>query len=414
MKKIEKRLENVIIHSEKKFKCADIFEKVLKDLSKKFKTRFELWSNCPRSILDKKYKSDVVNIIIGVSFRPARMGYFRKIFGEVFLNDAVVGIIQPSYEGFVVSDEDGQELAEVIGNKITILFPMDGWRLEGTEMIFRKIIEQACGWIFNADQEIKNTYYESQKEKRREIFIKSIGHKRKDARKYELFIEDIRKDIEKKQAELISLRHCLRDYEEKLDSRNGYVKKENEIIGREYDLIMAMPQTKDIRVFSDSVELFTNPIVKKYEDYENIEFVMGEFRIQIKFFSGAVRIFNLMELNKKIDRQHPHVFKDGVPCLGNIKEAIPLLMFQNELSIAVELLYKHLENIDLTDHWATRRFFYWPIKDETEKEYKTRIKLYEKMLKQAADPKLEENPLPLFNKVLAKIYKNKEMVLCRR
>ncbi len=412
MKKLGKKLENVIIHSEKKMKCADIFKKVLKDLSKRFKTRFELWNGSNGSVSKNKMPDGVIYIVIGRSFRRGWHIQLNKVFGQILFEDnRSMNARPPSYEGFVVTDGDGQELAEVVDSRITILLPLGDWRLKCTEMIFGKIIEQACDWIFNANQEAKDAYYESHKKNRKERFIKVIGYECNHVKKYESYMEMIIKDIECWQNKLISANKILRDCEEELAFHRSYFKKESEALGNEYDLIMNMRQTKDIKVFSDSIELFTRPIIKNYENYS---FIMGEFKIKINFFDGAVRIENLMKFDKKVDRPHPHVAKNGIPCLGNIKEAIWPLMIQDELSTAAFLVYSHLENVDLTDNLAAQKFFYWPIKDETEKEYKTRIKLYEKMLKQAADPKLEENPAPLFNRVLVKIYGNKEAVLCQR
>jgi hypothetical protein len=144
--------------------------------------------------------------------------------------------------------------------------------------------------------------------------------------------------------------------------------------------------------------VFTETIIMTHK---NLAFEIGEFRIDIDLSGKGMRFFNLThpKPDKKCELQHPNVWPDGIPCLGNIKEAIPPLIAQREMATVVVLSLQYLETLNLEDARTRRKFFYWPMVGESEEERDKRLRAFEECLRQKQNPELEENPVPLLEEL---------------
>lgn len=98
---------------------------------------------------------------------------------------------------------------------------------------------------------------------------------------------------------------------------------------------------------------------------------IGKFRIEIYTNGnrGGIRWFNL---TRKVDalngaQMHPHIWKDGSACLGNIEEMVPRLIGSNEYAYLIQVAIEFVESVNTADP-AGRFINNWPLKPEPNPE----------------------------------------------
>jgi len=385
--------KQVVIHHSKHNKCEDICEKVLQEYAEKHQKRFEL--SVPRSRshpIPKKAKEDTIYVYLWSTPVDSVSTKIKKAYGYELESSAGWARFS-SGEGIVISDEE-QELAEVVGKNIYILFDLVHSRKEYVEPILRTILDKASFWIFEADKEEKQKYEKERRAGEKDRFTKIYGDFEYSLKKTREELDKANKQIEEAQKSLTLWIRQAKVHEEALNLLEKWRDKDHEFLFREWESLLAIPKIKDIKVHSYRLSVFTDMICTRYK---NLTFEIGEFRADINRVGKGIKLWNLThpKVDKNCELQHPHVSKDGVPCFGNLQEAFPPLVAEYQFSATATLIIQYLESLNLEDERARRKFFYWPLKGETEEEREKRVRAFEETLKQERSPKLEENPLPL-------------------
>ncbi|KKU86171.1 MAG: hypothetical protein A2667_02790 [Candidatus Wildermuthbacteria bacterium RIFCSPHIGHO2_01_FULL_47_27] len=389
----------VIVHPSKWNQWEDICKSVLEEYAQRFWTRFELWvpkKNVRRP--PKNPRKDTVYIFVGCTPVRSESARIKSAFGhDLWVSAMGINGFLPSEEGIVISDDNCQELAEVVGRSIYILF----WPTvrEGyMEPVFRAILDRALFWIFEASDEDRRAYEENRSRGEKDRFAGLFGDWAGAIKATESQLKKNKKIAEELQQSLAKAIESLSVWEEYASMLKARGARDMQTVRDEYDRIMAMSKVKRLKVYSDRLVVFTEMITVCYK---NLIFEIGEFRIEIDLSGKGLRMYNLThpKPDKECNMQHPHVGPDGIPCLGNIKEAIPQFIAQREMGVVVTLSLQYLETLNLDDWRAQRNFFYWPLQGENEEDREKRVRAFEEELKKRRDPKLEENPVPLIDEM---------------
>jgi len=108
-----------------------------------------------------------------------------------------------------------------------------------------------------------------------------------------------------------------------------------------------------VKVYTDTLFCYHSQLDKYFE--------VGKMRIEIDFnfdydefddHESDIKWFNLTRRVSGIDSrmQAPHVYSDGVPCLGGFSEIIPPLIAEFELSALVMVAIQFVETINPGDY----------------------------------------------------------------
>ncbi len=98
-----------------------------------------------------------------------------------------------------------------------------------------------------------------------------------------------------------------------------------------------------------SLEIFTSTI---YIEHGGNVYRIGSFKLTI--YNGTIKIENLSNgTGNTRSCPHPHVSRDGVPCWGNISEAIAKMLGSDEFEMLINLTIQFLKSYDSEAPHAT-------------------------------------------------------------
>lgn len=394
----EEQKKLVVIHHSKQNKCEDVCEKVLTEYAEHFQKKFELF--VPHGHFrspQKKQKEDAIYVYVWSTPVSSMRTKIEKTYGYELDSNTGCALL-PSEEGIVICDEEGQELAEVVGKGIYVLFDLVHIRKEYVEPILRTILDKALFWIFEADEESRKNYNQEKQAKAKDRFVRIYGDFEYSLKLSKEELNKANKQIEKCQESLTQWIKHARARGESLNLLEKWRDRDTEFLFREWESLYGIPKVKEVKVYSDRLSVFTEMICIKYK---NLVLEIGEFKADVNQRGKGIKLWNLThpELDKNCKLQHPHVSKDGMPCFGNIQEAFPPLVAECKFSALAALIIQYLESLNLEDKRARKKFFYWPFLGETEEEREKRVRAFEERLKQERSPKLEEDPVPLFDEL---------------
>jgi hypothetical protein len=138
---------------------------------------------------------------------------------------------------------------------------------------------------------------------------------------------------------------------------------------QEFDSLTGVPGVESVETNDGVIKVFTEHIYITPDNSSDM-FDIGKFRMEI-YTSGAnggIRFFNLTRQGSGSDwnTNHPHVSKQGTPCLGNIKEMVAQLIGEYEYSAIARLGLQYLQSVNLEDSAGKGIFTHWPKVDKKE------------------------------------------------
>jgi len=193
-------------------------------------------------------------------------------------------------------------------------------------------------------------------------------------RRFEKTVKGTKKKIEDGLAEIDRLQ---RELTRRIRETNGAKRKlvqlesckdgETEKYGQEYDALLQVPGVEEVHVADGVIKVFTEHVYITPDGHSET-YDIGKFRMEI-YTSGAnggIRFFNITRQGKGggYNTNHPHVQRNGAPCLGNISEMVPALIGEYEYSAVAQLGLQYLKSVNLDDSAGVGILEYWPLKEE--------------------------------------------------
>ncbi len=213
---------------------------------------------------------------------------------------------------------------------------------------------------------------EAERKKSREEWARACS------KRFEVTVGDTRRKIkaaraayEEAQREVVEQIRICDGQERKLEQLEATRPQIIERYAAEFDKLFDLPHITAVKVEDNVISVFTDRI---YVEQGGSTYDIGNFRIDIYTdgSNGGVRMFNLTRrVNGSKEKMHaPHVFPNGEPCLGNLKEAIPQYIGAYEYSVVAMLAIQYLQSVNVDD-MAGKYIDSWP---KVQKESKEEIR----------------------------------------
>jgi uncharacterized membrane protein len=278
-------------------------------------------------------------------------------------NDA----FKPTEEGTPVIDPvTEQVVGEVHGGTLYVLFDLPhagkaGELMSGIMQCYMALQNKTPEELAAARERLR----EEERKRSREAWIKACS------KRFEKTVEETRQKIKeaeaacaRAQAEVVKQIRARDGQERKLEQLEASRPQVLQRYSAEFDKLFELPHVTRVKAEGNIISVFTDRI---YVQHEGETYDIGDFRIDIYAdgSNGGVRMFNL---TRKVDgyktgMHAPHVFPDGTPCLGNLKEAIPQYIGEYEYSIVALLCIQYLQSVNVNDP-AGKYIANWPKKQK--------------------------------------------------
>ena len=263
------------------------------------------------------------------------------------------------------------EVAEVVGDNLYIHHDAVHEASSDERKIFRKILELVVLFL-KSPEEYAALIAENDRERRsesRELYQKACSG-RIESEKLQLrdVISRSPQQVRKLQTDLATLIRTATDDEMKLSIMEKGMPALLEGFGAEFDRLLQVKSVRDAwidgnRLFVRTDILYcTDPRSKKVHE-------IGAFEILISLSAGACDEKYLVKWNnltRKVDTSTadgmnaPHVFSEGVACLGSIQKVIPELIGRYEFAAVVMIAIQFIESVNVEDA-AGRYINKWPL-----------------------------------------------------
>lgn len=175
-------------------------------------------------------------------------------------------------------------------------------------------------------------------------------HYQKD--RVEEFKNELARVLRKMREAAVLLASVGEDNEKKIKD----VVEQIEALPSQYKVLKVEPLSGGV----DGLNVFTDDIIIETEEYGT--HYIGRFRIEIKFDSSDIRLFNLNNKRRAFwsegESNHPHVGSSGQPCWGSVAETVAMLHGDFQFIPLVNVIISYLENVN-TDDVAGRRIYEW-------------------------------------------------------
>ena len=135
------------------------------------------------------------------------------------------------------------------------------------------------------------------------------------------------------------------------EERLTNAKKNIDKLLNEIKLIKTFPKIKDVEINNDEIKVYTNPLRIFEPVYEHYYF-LGEMLFVIPHnINNLIRIYNLTDrrCGYSNDMHHPHIFRDGNPCLGNASDVFSLYRDSKDYAMLVNAIIQFCESVDIED-----------------------------------------------------------------
>lgn len=283
-----------------------------------------------------------------------------------------------SGEGLPIENEDGSYVvAEVADNRIYILYNMPYGEDNDQYAIFEQVLRKAADHLGGKSDEIQKAaarWHERLLAGARDKYADMcLGRFEADIKAAERTITQSDARVAEYQAMIVKiLRECegARRQVRLLAS----LKEEKETYLNEYDRIAQIPGLKSLTISDEHITFCTDRITIFHE---GVEYDIGEFRVRLGTKNASVNFSNLTNKGNgpsskftgydrdgapfaiQYNWHHPHVKRDGSPCLGNIGETIGQLVGEHRYSVVIQLLIQFLRSVNVEDG-AGKGIFHWP------------------------------------------------------
>ena len=284
--------------------------------------------------------TDLNNYENSVVIRKAVEVYINSGTGitkELSFKDNKIVLTNVYLPYFVDASEDG--IYGVLNNKVFIGFDLESYSCEPWfNSLFASIFDKVMPTIKTYIDNEAKTQWQEQYFKLKQFALKEQ-------------IRTMKSDIESNSEEIEAKLNEIKEFSSKnytLSQAIASIENLPEgIIRRKAatELESLMELTPDpvshieLSAHESRVSVYTNEI---YIDYEDYDYYMGRFRIDIQLSSSVIKITNLEKPVKGY--HHPHVSQDGTPCLGNISSTVYYLMLHQDIYQLVTLLIQFLKS----------------------------------------------------------------------
>lgn len=258
--------------------------------------------------------------------------------------------IHPSGDGILISDDDGNAVAEIQGGTLYILFDLPHglnapYFME--EIMKRYIL--AIGMDTAKLNISKEAMAKRENVRNKDAYVKAC------LKRFENIVAETKSRIETAEASLqqfseqiVSLTRQLADLYTKAKYTIKSEREFKEKLYKEYNKLIKTPGVRNVSVAGGIVSIFTDTI---FFEYNKNKYELGDYRIDIGT-PGGLRIINtrVRELTNGTYYHHPHIFGDGDGarnvCLGNIQEGILRLIGQYEYAVVAQILIDFLKTVN--------------------------------------------------------------------
>ena len=173
-------------------------------------------------------------------------------------------------------------------------------------------------------------------------------------------IDQAQKATEKAQQEVVKQIRIREGQERKLQQLEASRPQVEAKYAEEFDRLAELPHVIRVAMDGNKIQVFTDRI---YVEHAGNRYDIGDFRLEV-FTDGSNGGVLMHNLTRRVDAynrgmQAPHVFPDGKPCLGNLKEAIPQYIGEGEYSVVVMLCVQYLQSVNTADA-AGKHIDNWP------------------------------------------------------
>jgi len=278
---------------------------------------------------------------------------------------------------------DGQSdyiLAEIIGDNLYIHLPIFISDITKGVDIYRKILEQTVVELTLPDQERQQRDLQLAKDRQQrqlKFYVEACRQQ------YKMFIRKIEANLADQESTQVNLqKQLIAIIRNADDSRRQLLQiKQREqsdvaIFEAEYNKLVSLDGVESVRASEDMVIIDTGHIYITTKvpngGQKKVTFDIGKFRIEIYLNGqdGGIKFFNTTRKGTGDDFniQHPHINKNGIPCLGNIKEIIAQLIAEYQFAAIALLALEYLETVNFDDGAGSNIVKHWPIVENEPKE----------------------------------------------
>jgi hypothetical protein len=142
----------------------------------------------------------------------------------------------------------------------------------------------------------------------------------------------------------------MRRLQAELSSVDAYTKNMKAQLAKEFDNLFKISHVKNVKFRGNKLTVSTD-IICCVHPKTNKEHEVGAFDIVVDTITSQLLFFNK---TRRVDAfkpamNGPHLFPDGTPCLGSMKEIIPRLVASYEWSAAIQMAIAFVESVNLDD-----------------------------------------------------------------
>jgi hypothetical protein len=186
--------------------------------------------------------------------------------------------------------------------------------------------------------------------------------KRVDKRKIELkheFDEAMRETQEYEKNLVLAIQRG-RQARHELDNFDSYIKDVDGGLRKEFRGLLKVPKVANVNWRGDNLTITTKHCYCQHPN--GTVYDIGVFKLIVDHRTSEVRFFNqTRRVNSFQDQMNgPHLFPDGRPCLGNMREVIPQLVAGYQWSALTQVCFAFIEAVNLDDN-AGQGIVKWPV-----------------------------------------------------
>lgn len=264
-------------------------------------------------------------------------------------------------EGYPIMDGH-VEVGAIDDNNLYIYHDVGHYRGADANKLFTRYMQEAAKVLKNGctfDEDAMRKIYASYCMKRVEEERSTIASR----------ILSMKQTAESHQRELIAALRDVQVMEVRQRSIENISSEEEERFSEEFDKLKDIHLVEKVMIRSPSLMVETG-MIKVKDTRTDVVHDIGKFHININMDNSTLKIKNkswTVDGSEGRGMNAPHVFGDGLPCLGNMSAVIPELVGRYDFSAAVMVIIQYLESVNLDDA-AGVCLHYWPIsKEEAEK-----------------------------------------------
>jgi hypothetical protein len=267
-------------------------------------------------------------------------------------------IFAPSGRGLVLSDPNGWELAELIGeNNLYVLYRAFDNGEDEEFQVFQRLLGEFLDLSFlsaeQREERRKRLLETAQLTSRRNLLahFTDPNHQKSVAAKSQALAATWKKIADSNVA-IFAAGKSVTETELELKGLSQLREKRAEKASQEFDKIAALPDVTAVSVQSGVLTVLTRPLTC-VDPRSKKRHAIGAFRIQIYMNGdrGGVRWENMTRRVQayKPDMHAPHILPSGEPCIGTAQELFPRLVGSEQYSNVARMAIQFVQSVNTND-----------------------------------------------------------------